>query len=81
MQKGSPMLTPFNVQRRAAMLFPLVAGLALLLMSGCATTMVSGDAGCMSYGEARLSLPRPLGDGALAAWVADLDDRMTGSCK
>lgn len=52
----------------------------LTLTTGCATTMSGGDAGCISYGEARIDMPRPLGAGPLASWVADLDDRMTGAC-
>lgn len=51
-----------------------------ILTSGCAKTTVAGDAGCRSYGEARLSMPQPLGAGPLPEWVADLDDRMTGAC-
>lgn len=39
------------------------------------------DAGCLSYGEARLSIPRPLQDDAVGRWIADLDDRMTGTCR
>jgi len=58
----------------------MVASVAALTV-GCAKTIVSGDAGCQSYGEARLSMPRPLGFGPLAEWVADLDDRMTGACR
>lgn len=59
----------------------LVVG-TILLTSGCATTMVPGtDAGCTAYGEARLEMPRPLGASPLGAWVADLDDRMTGTCR
>jgi hypothetical protein len=61
-----------------------LAGIAALLMSGCARTTVSGDAGCVSYGEARLSMPRDVsldGAGAWGGWIADLDDRMTGACR
>lgn len=56
---------------------------ATIPMSGCAATMVSGDAGCAAYGEARLSMPReaPLPGGAWGGWIADLDDRMTGTCR
>ncbi len=54
--------------------------LALIaLLSGCVTA--SGDAGCASYGEARLSMPRPLPNDALGAWVAETDARMTGTCR
>lgn len=59
----------------------MAAVLALILTSGCVKTMAAGDAGCASYGEARLSMPRPVGAGPLAEWVADLDDRMTGTCR
>ena len=65
----------------AARPWRLATLLALLLISGCATTTVVGDAGCVSYGEARLTMPRPLGDGPLATWIAALDDRMTGTCR
>jgi len=71
----------YDARSLAGMLWLGVAIAALLLTTGCATTMPTGDAGCMSYGEARLSMPRPLGDGPLPEWVADLDDRMTGACR
>jgi len=50
----------------------------IVLLTGCATP----EAGCLSYGEARLSMPRgqPL-TGPWGAWVADLDDRITGACR
>ena len=69
-----------NVSRKAVARWLMVASVAAL-MTGCAQTTASGDAGCASYGEARLSMPRPLGVGPLASWVADLDDRMTGACR
>lgn len=53
--------------------------------SGCAATMGAGDAGCASYAEARLA--RPLAESVVdvpsgwAGWIADLDDRMTGTCR
>lgn len=55
--------------------------LALIaLLSGCVTTF--GGAGCASYGEAQLSMPRPLPNDALGQWVAaDLDARMTATCR
>lgn len=58
---------------------------AALLLSGCATTMTAGDAGCASYAEARLARP-PAATIAVvpnrwADWIADLDDRMTGTCR
>jgi len=55
------------------------------LLTGCATTTMPGDAGCASYGEARLA--RPSAEtvaevpGDWADWIADLDDRMTGTCR
>jgi hypothetical protein len=54
-------------------------------LSGCAGTTVGGDAGCAAYAEARLArpavetlatVPRPW-----AEWIADLDDRLTGTCR
>jgi hypothetical protein len=58
-------------------------GAAMILLTGCATTTPSGDAGCLSYGEARLAMPRsePLPVTAWGGWIADLDDRMTGACR
>lgn len=60
-----------------------VAILALILTSGCAGTTVSGDAGCTAYGEARLLMPRaePVPTGKWGDWIADTDDRMTGTCR
>lgn len=62
----------------------MAAALAILL-TGCATTMGAGDAGCASYAEARLVWP-PINTVAAvppdwADWIADLDDRMTGTCR
>lgn len=58
---------------------------AALLLSGCATTMTAGDAGCASYAEARLARPPATTITAVpirwADWIADLDDRMTGTCR
>ena len=64
--------------------FAMAAALAILL-TGCATTTVPGDAGCASYAEARLARP-PVETVAnvppdWAHWIADLDDRMTGTCR
>jgi len=47
--------------------------------------MGGGDAGCLAYGEARLDRP-PVSTiatvpPAWARWIADLDDRMTGTCR
>jgi protein involved in temperature-dependent protein secretion len=47
--------------------------------------MGGGDAGCASYAEARLA--RPPAETVTevptdwADWIADLDDRMTGTCR
>ncbi len=56
-----------------------------ILLSGCAATTGAGDAGCLAYGEARLYRP-PVATiatvpPAWARWIADLDDRMTGTCR
>lgn len=66
------------------MRFATVAVLAIPL-TGCAATMGAGDAGCASYAEARLA--RPPASAVVdvppewASWIADLDDRMTGTCR
>jgi hypothetical protein len=59
----------------------MVGLLGIALMTGCGKTTVFGDAGCEGYGEARLSMPRPLDTSPLAFWAADLDDRMTALCR
>ncbi|SLN50829.1 hypothetical protein PSA7680_02628 [Pseudoruegeria aquimaris] len=68
----------------AAMRFVMVAMLAILL-SGCAATTAGGNAGCISYAEARLARPPAASVAdvppAWADWIADLDDRMTGTCR
>ena len=56
----------------------MIRALVLLL---ALTACVRPDAGCLSYGEARLTMPRTLGEGPLPEWVAGLDDRMTGACR
>jgi hypothetical protein len=47
--------------------------------------MGAGDAGCASYAEARLARPAVETVAAMppawADWIADLDDRMTGTCR
>lgn len=56
-------------------------GFALcLVLTACAAGAIV-DAGCNAYGEMRLTMPRPLGEGPLAEWVAVLDSRMTGACR
>jgi len=60
----------------------LAAILACLLLSACGA-MTSVDAGCRSYAEARLAMPDAAALDAIGAWgvwVADLDDRMIGTC-
>ncbi len=54
--------------------------IAALGLAGCATT-VPVDVGCTVYGESRADMPRPLGSGDLAGWVAVLDSRMTAACR
>ena len=75
--------TPTSALNGGATPFALAA--AAMLLSGCATTMSAGDAGCASYAEARLARPpaATIADVPLrwADWIADLDDRMTGSCR
>ena len=62
--------------------FVTAASLAILL-TGCAATMGGGDAGCASYAEARLARPAAETVAEVppdwADWIADLDDRMTGT--
>jgi hypothetical protein len=57
----------------------------VILLNGCAGTTVSGDAGCASYAEARLTRPPAETVATVprswAEWIADLDDRMTGTCR
>ena len=64
--------------------FVMAATMAILL-SGCAATMAGGNAGCISYAEARLARPPAATvtqvPPAWADWIADLDDRMTGTCR
>ncbi|MDZ4128906.1 MAG: hypothetical protein U1E02_32755 [Hydrogenophaga sp.] len=54
-------------------------------LSACAATMGAGDAGCASYAEARLARPPAETVAEVppdwAGWIADLDDRMTGTCR
>ncbi len=62
----------------------MAATLAILL-SGCAATTVPGDSGCISYAEARLARSPAATVAEVppdwARWIADLDDRMTGTCR
>lgn len=72
-----------NGRKTGVTMWPAIA--ATILLTGCAGTMVNGDAGCISYGEARLTMPAAetlaMQSAEWAAWVADLDDRMTGTCR
>ncbi|MBX3730568.1 MAG: hypothetical protein KF858_15425 [Candidatus Sumerlaeia bacterium] len=47
--------------------------------------METGNAGCAAYAEARLARPPAETVAAVppdwADWIADLDDRMTGTCR
>ena len=76
--------TRASASNAGATRFAMAAALAILL-TGCAATMGTGDAGCASYAEARLA--RPAAEtvaevpSAWAHWIADLDDRMTGTCR
>jgi len=60
----------------------------LILLTGCGLMKgsgIEGGAGCVSYQEARLSIPPAETitevSVAWATWIADLDDRMTGACR
>ena len=79
-----PSKTRTSASSAGATRFALAAALAILL-SGCAATMGGGDAGCASYAEARLGRPPAESVSNLppdwAGWIADLDDRMTGTCR
>jgi len=79
-----PWKTRASESSAGAMRFAMAAALAVLL-TGCAATMGAGDAGCDSYAEARLARPsaETVADvpPAWANWIADLDDRMTGTCR
>ncbi len=63
----------------------VTAALLAILLTGCAATMGGGDGGCASYAEARLARPAAETVAAVppdwANWIADLDDRMTGTCQ
>lgn len=56
---------------------------AMLGLAACADTgrPVVTDSGCVAYAEARSGLPRPIGTGPLAEWVATTDSRMAGACR
>ena len=79
-----PWKTRTSASSAGATQFAMAAALAILL-TGCGATTGTGDAGCMAYAEARLArpaaetvadVPHPWAD-----WIADLDDRMTGTCR
>ena len=79
-----PLKTRTTVLSAVATRFVTAAALAILL-TGCAATMGAGDAGCASYAEARLARPAAETVAEVppdwADWIADLDDRMTGTCR
>ena len=50
-----------------------------LVLTACAAAVVV-DRGCAAYGEARATMPA-LGDDALSAWIAMLDNSMTRVCR
>lgn len=79
-----PWKTRASVSSVGGMRSVTVAVLAILL-TGCAATMGAGDAGCASYAEARLARPPASAVADVppewATWIADLDDRMTGTCR
>lgn len=57
--------------------------IVMSVLSACATTPMTGDAGCVSYGEARLGMPgnpEILPD-AWLKWIAEMDTRMTATCR
>ena len=62
-----------------------MAAAPVILLTGCAATTGAGDAGCASYAEARLTRPDAETVAEVppdwANWIADLDDRMTGTCR
>ena len=76
--------TRTTVSSAGGMRFVMAVALAILL-TGCAATMGAGDAGCASYAEARLARPPAETVAEVppdwADWIADLDDRMTGTCR
>lgn len=51
-----------------------------MIAASCTATVVA-DAGCATYGVQRAQMPRPLGEGSLASWVAVTDSAMTGTCR
>ena len=62
-----------------------MAAAPAILLTGCGATTGAGDAGCASYAEARLARPAAETVAEVppdwANWIADLDDRMTGTCQ
>lgn len=81
MRNVMPRKIPESGYKRVAMLSAM--GVTVILLSGCAATKAGGiDAGCVSYSEARLDMPpaETVPGGPWGPWIADLDDRMTGTC-
>lgn len=71
-------MTHWTECKKAGMLLTMA-----ILLTGCSGMTASGDAGCLSYGEARLAMPDPntIPLGVWGEWIADTDDRMTGTCR
>jgi hypothetical protein len=62
-------------------ILPRMAILATAVLTACTAPAVSPDAGCAAYGEARTAMPRPLGAGPLAEYIAVTDAAMTAACR
>lgn len=55
--------------------------LMILALTACTPAPLTGDVGCTLYQAQRGDMPRPIGSGPLAEWVAGLDAAMTGGCR
>lgn len=63
---------------KPAFLYKVAASFILCLGLTACTTL---DAGCLSYSIERLNMPdSPVPETAWGEWIADTDDRMTGTC-